>query len=122
MRKFVFALCLLCTLGLLTACGDDVAEDTNQSAEGKAVTAEVGGPFTDSEFKDFLKVLPSIPGLTAQNLQDMEGTADGAAFSARIQTAIEDAGWDEVRFMYVYSHSMAVLNVEQMNQMTARVY
>ena len=124
MKKFsliLSLLCAICLLGLLAACGDDAVDDTNQSAEAKAITEEVGGPFTDSEFKDFLKALPSIPGLTAASQQDMGDAMNGAVFSAKVQAAIADAGWEQERFMYIYSHSMAIMNIEQMDQMTTQL-
>nr|WP_287411157.1 hypothetical protein [Pseudodesulfovibrio sp.] len=121
MKKCAYAFCLLFILGLLTACGgDDVADDPNLSSEAKTIVEELGGPFSDTEFKKFLTDLPDIPSMTAQSQQDM-GEVSGAALSAKILAEVKSKGWNEERFMYIYSHSMAMVNVEQINIMNEQV-
>jgi len=121
MKKCAYVFCLLFILGLLTGCGsDEVADDPNLSSEAKSIVEEVGGPFSSSEFKKFLKDLPNIPSMTAQSQQDT-GEVSGAALSAKILAEVKSRGWDEERFMYIYSHSMAVVNMEQINAMNEQV-
>ncbi len=111
MKKLTFILSLLMLFALVAACGDETPE-TKQSAEGKAITEEVGGPFSEAEFKKFLKVLPSIPGLTAQG----QGAVTGAALTAQILAAAKTQGWSEERFTYIYSHAVSVLSLNQVDQ------
>ncbi|MCJ2166157.1 MULTISPECIES: hypothetical protein [unclassified Pseudodesulfovibrio] len=120
MKKILFALCLILTLGLLTGCGDDVSDDPNLSEEGKTVVTEMGGPFTASEFDKFLEDLPKMPGLTAESQQDI-GDASGAALSEAVMSAAKAAGWDEERFMYIYSHTMTMVSLEQMDKIRAQM-
>jgi len=125
MKKLALAINLLIILsliGLLAACGGDEAENPKQSVEAKAVTDEVGGPFSAAEFKKFLKDLPSIPGLTAASQKAMKTDAlDSETRSAMVQSAIQALDWDENRFMYIYSHSISVMNVEQMTRAKAQM-
>lgn len=111
MKKLTIILSLLMLFALLTACGDETPE-TKQSAEGKAITEEVGGPFSEAEFMKFLKVLPSIPGLTAQG----QGAVTGAALTAQVMAAAKAQGWSEERFTYIYSHAVSVLSLDQVGQ------
>ena len=101
---------LLLLLPLLPGCGDD--PKTPQSAEGKAVTEQVGGPFTEREFMAFLDILPAIPGLTAQG----QTAPTGDVLSAQVKAAIKDHGWSEDRFTYIYSHAVSMLSLEQVTQ------
>ena len=111
MKSLRFPLALFALLALLAACGGDDTE-TKQSAESKAITEEVGGPFTAAEFKKFLDTLPSIPGLTSQG----QGAVTGAALSAQVKKAAEALGWSEERFTYVYSHAVSVVSLEQVDK------
>lgn len=121
MKKLALAFCILFILGLLTACGgDDLSEETNMSEEGKTIVEELGGPFSVSEFDKFLEDLPKIPGLTSESRQDL-GDADGAALSSQVLSAVEGLGWDQERFMYVYSHVMTMVSADQMDKMTEQV-
>ena len=122
MQKFILSLLLtLAALTLLTACGgDDVADDPNLSEESKTIVEELGGPFSASEFKDFLKDLPSIPGLTAKNQEDL-GEMHGEILPAAILTKVKSLGWEEERFMYMYSHTLTMVNMEQMKAMSKEV-
>jgi len=120
MKRLTIILGLILSLCFLTACGDDVV-DTNQSEEGKAITKEVGGPFSASEFKKFLTDLPSIPGLTAKSQEGMEAPVNGAMLSAKVMGAVDDLGWEPERFMYIYSHATAMLNIEQMEEMSKQM-
>lgn len=116
MQKFALSLLLMLTaLVMLAGCGDDVADDPKLSQEGKTIIEEVGGPFSASEFERFLADLPSIPGLTSES-QKYIGDATGAELSAKVLTAIKAQGWDEERFMYIYSHSMTMVSADQMNK------
>ena len=121
MRKYALSLLLmLAALVMLAGCGDDVADDPKLSEEGKTIIEEVGGPFSASEFERFLADLPGIPGLTAES-QKYIGDADGAALSAKVLGAIKAKGWDEERFMYIYSHTMTMVSAEQMNKATEQM-
>jgi hypothetical protein len=121
MRKSMLSLLLiLAALTLFAGCGDDVADDPKLSEEGKTIIEEVGGPFSASEFERFLADLPSIPGLTAES-QKYIGDATGAALSAKVVGAIKAQGWDEERFMYIYSHTMTMVSAEQMNKATEQM-
>nr|WP_321513547.1 hypothetical protein [uncultured Pseudodesulfovibrio sp.] len=120
MKKCVYAFCLLLIFGLLPGCSDDIADDPNLSSEGKTIVEEVGGPFSESEFKQFLEDIPKISTLTAWSQHDMT-EADGAALSSKILAEVKSKGWDEERFMYIYSHSMAMVNMEQLNIMNKQV-
>lgn len=111
MKKLTFLLSLFALLSLLTACGGDDAPDSKQSAEAKAMTEELGGPFTADEFAQFLKTLPSIPGLTAQG----HGAVAGDALNAQITAAAATLGWSEERFTYIYSHAISMLSMEQVD-------
>ncbi|AMK10518.1 lipoprotein [Pseudodesulfovibrio indicus] len=116
MRKFHYAFFLLLALFLLAGCsGDEVADDPKLSDEGKEIASAVGGPFTADEFEKFLADLPAIPGLTTQGQQDMGEVSDGP-LSAAILGAVKARGWSEERFMYIYSHAMTMMNVEQMHR------
>ncbi|EGB15885.1 hypothetical protein DND132_2682 [Pseudodesulfovibrio mercurii] len=117
MRALTSALLSLLVLCCLAACGNDVADDPKLSEEGKEVVQAVGGPFDAAEFKKFLKVLPEIPGLTAQNA----GDGSGVGMSAAVKSAIASHGWDENRFLYIYGHAMVMANYEQMQGMTAQL-
>ena len=121
MRQSVFSLLLMfAALGLLAGCGDDVADAPNLSEEGKTIVEEVGGPFSAAEFTRFMADLPSIPGLTSES-QKYIGDATGTALSAQVMAAIEDRGWDEERFMYIYSHTMTMVSAEQMNKISEQM-
>lgn len=118
MKALTSAVLSLLVLCCLAACGgDDVADDPKLSEEGKEVVQAVGGPFDAAEFRKFLKVLPEIPGLTAQNA----GDGSGAGMSAAVKDAIKAQGWDENRFLYIYGHAMVMANYEQMQGMTAQL-
>lgn len=110
MKTRISALCLILTFSLLSGCGDDVSNDPKLSEEGKTVITEMGGPFSADEFDRFLKDLPNIPGLTAESQQDM-GDASGVALSTAVMDAAKSAGWDEERFMYIYSHAMTMVSL-----------
>lgn len=121
MKKLAFALSLLFILGLLAACGgDEVADDPNMSEEAKTIVEELGGPFSAAEFDKFLADLPNIPGLTSESMQDL-GDATGAALSAKVMQAAAAQGWEEERFMYIYSHVMTMVSADQMDKMTEQV-
>ena len=118
MKILASALLPLLLLGMLAACsGDDVADDPKLSAQGKEVVQAVGGPFDADEFDKFLADLPKISGLTAGAAQDA-GDATGAALNAKVRSTLKDLGWDEDRFLYIYSHAMAMVNLDQMQRMT----
>ena len=111
--RFTLALfALLALLSPLAGCGGDDATETDQTVQAKAITEEVGGPFTAAEFKKFLDALPAIPGLTAQG----QDAATGAALTAQIKKAAEALGWSEERFTYVYSHAVSVVSLEQVDK------
>lgn len=114
MKKISLLLISLLMLGMLAACGDESAENTTISEEGKSVTDAVGGPFDEDEFMKFLKDLPTVPGLTAHSEM---GMGDGMALPEDTRTAIKDAGWQEARFLYIYSHATSVLNLDQLDRM-----
>jgi hypothetical protein len=97
-----------------------VAEDRNLSDQGKEVVQAVGGPFSAAEFKKFLADLPDIPGLTARSGQDAANIS-GAALSGEVRNAIKSHGWDEDRFLYIYSHTMTMVNLDQMQRMTRQM-
>lgn len=120
MKKLAYALCLMLILGLVGCGGDEVA-DTNQSAEGKAITEEVGGPFDLDEFEKFLKDLPSVAALTGAGQQAMGQEMDPVAMRAKVVDTVTDLGWSEERFMYVYSHAMSVMSLEQMDKMNEQM-
>jgi hypothetical protein len=121
MRVLASALLSLLALGLLAACsGNDAADDPKLSDQGKEVVQAVGGPFTADEFTKFLADLPKIPGLTAKGAQDMSD-ASGAAMNAAVKSAISGLGWDEDRFLYIYSHAMTLVNLDQMQRMTEQM-
>jgi hypothetical protein len=121
MRVLASALLSLLILGLLAACsGNDAADDPKLSDQGKEVIQAVGGPFSADEFEKFLADLPKIPGLTAQGAQDMSGASD-AAMNAAVKDAITGLGWDEDRFLYIYSHAMTMVNLDQMQRMTGQM-
>ncbi|MEF2232149.1 MAG: hypothetical protein V3571_14550 [Pseudodesulfovibrio sp.] len=108
MRKF---LCLFLLLLLLPGCGDG-GSGGPQSPEGKAVTDQAGGPFTEREFLAFIDILPSIPGLAAQG----RTAPTGDVLSAQVKAAIKDQGWSEDRFTYIYGHAVSMLSLEQVTQ------
>ncbi|WP_338668346.1 hypothetical protein [Pseudodesulfovibrio methanolicus] len=117
MRVLASALLSLLVLGMFAACsGNETADDPKLSDQGKEVVKAVGGPFTADEFRKFLDDLPKIPGLTksAQGASD----ASGAAMNTAVRNAIKDQGWDEDRFLYIYSHAMTMVNLDQMQRMT----
>jgi len=121
MKKLTLALSLLFILGLLTACGgDDVADDPKLSDDAKSVVEAVGGPFSESEFEKFLADLPNIPGMTAESQKNM-GEVSSAALTVQVINAVEDLGWDQERFMYIYSHTMTMVNMEQMEAMNQQM-
>ncbi|MGE4423975.1 MAG: hypothetical protein AB7D39_16880 [Pseudodesulfovibrio sp.] len=121
MKVFASALLSLLALAMLAACsGDDVADDPKLSDQGKEVVKAVGGPFTADEFSKFLADLPKVPGLTVKTAQDASD-ASGAAMSAEVKSAIKSLGWDEDRFLYIYSHAMTMANLDQMQRMTAQM-
>lgn len=116
MKAVSSALFLFLALFLLAGCsGDEVADDPKLSDEGKEIAKAVGGPFTADEFEKFLADLPGIPGMTAQSQRDI-GDASGAGLSAAVLGAVKARGWSEDRFMYIYSHAMTMMNVEQMHR------
>lgn len=115
--KKLLILTLFTCLSLLTACGgDDVAQDAKLSEEGKTVVEELGGPFDADEFDKFLADLPKIPGLSAASRNDL-GEMSGQALNDTIINAAKDLGWDEERFLYVYAHTMTVVNGHNMEEM-----
>ncbi|BCS88550.1 hypothetical protein [Pseudodesulfovibrio sediminis] len=120
MKKLTCALCVLFLLGLLTACGDEVADDPNLSEEAKALVEEVGGPFSESEFEKFMADLPEIPNITVESRKNM-GEVSGEALSAQILSAVEEQGWEKERFMYIYSHAMTMMGMQQMETMNTQM-
>ena len=122
MQKLILSLLLtLAALTLLTACGgEDVADEPNLSEENKTIVEEIGGPFSASEFKDFLKDLPSIPGLTAESQKDL-GEMRDEILPAAILAKVKDLGWKKERFMYMYSHTLTMINMEQMKAMSKQM-
>jgi hypothetical protein len=118
MKVLASALLSLLVLGMLAACsGNDPADDARLSAQGKEVVKAVGGPFTADEFKKFLADLPKIPGLAASPPEDAGG-ASSASLNAEVKGTIKSLGWDEDRFLYIYSHAMTMANLDQMQRMT----
>lgn len=110
-------LCLLLT-GMLAACsGNDAADDPKLSEPGKEVVQAVGGPFTVDEFEKFLADLPKISGLTAATAQDADD-ATGEALNTAVRDELRELGWDEDRFLYIYSHTVTMMNLVQMQRMT----
>ena len=121
MRAPASVLLSLLALFLLTACGgDDVADDPKLSDQGKEIVKVVGGPFTADEFDKFLADLPEIPGLTAERMQDVGDGSDADLTQAAID-AVKARGWDEQRFMYIYSHTMTMMNLDQMQRVAEQM-
>jgi len=117
MKKLSYTLSLLFILGLLTACGGSDETDAMQSAGTESITEKVGGPFTSSEFRKFLKDLPSVPGMTVESQAAMDDSSiNGAILSGKVLSAVKSLGWDEDRFLYIYGQSISVMNVEQMTR------
>jgi len=112
MKKRILFLALLILVALAAACGDDAPKTDVRSAEDKAVTQAVGGPFTDAEFKKFLADLPSIPGLSAHS----QTAATGDVLSDQVKDAIKACGWDEDRFTYIYGHAVSMLSLDQVER------
>lgn len=117
MKKLTYILSLLLIFALAGCGGDDTA-DNQQSPEAQEMTEQVGGPFTADEFEKFLVDLPSIKGLTAHA---GDGMISGAALSAKIKSEVKGLGWNEDRFMYIFSHAISVANVDQMEDMSAQM-
>jgi hypothetical protein len=107
----------------LTPIAPWAAEAGELSDEAKAAVASVGGPFTSEEFDRFLVDLPSIPELTAMGAEAAEdGAVEGVDDNANkdilpdeLLGRIRDLGWNEERFLYIYSHAVSVLSLDQMN-------
>ncbi len=86
-------------------------------------------PFNADELDKFLNDLPEIPGMTANTSQNMEalrqnGTIDQGWMKQRQQGAvdvIQEKGWDEERFYYIFGHVMMVTSLEHLNRMTKSV-
>lgn len=117
MKTLPLALVLSLFLALLAGCGgDDVADDPKLSEEGKTMVTELGGPFSADEFDRFLKDLPEIPALTNFSQEGITQTS-GMALRAAVKDAVEERGWDEERFMYIYGHTMHMMSLEQMDRM-----
>jgi len=112
MKKRIFFLALIALAALAAACGDDTPKKDAQSAEDKAVTQAMGGPFTETEFKKFLADLPSVPGLSAHS----QTAATGDVLSDQVKSAIKACGWDEDRFTYIYGHAVSMLSLDQVER------
>ena len=118
MKNFVLTICLLLAFGLTACSGDETVENT-QSPEAQEMTEQVGGPFTPDEYEKFLIDLPEIKSLVAKNIGD--GVTDNAALSAKVLSEVKGLGWNEDRFMYIYSHAVSVANVKMMEDMSAEM-
>ncbi|MDD3312983.1 hypothetical protein [Pseudodesulfovibrio sp.] len=112
MKKRIFFLALIVLAALAAACGDDAPKKDAQSADDKALTQAVSGPFTEAEFKKFLADLPSVPGLSAHS----QTAATGGVLSDQVKSAIKACGWDEDRFTYIYGHAVSMLGLDQVER------
>ncbi|WP_207264958.1 hypothetical protein [Desulfovibrio sp. Huiquan2017] len=119
MRVLASVLLSLLALCCLAACGgNDAPDDPKLSDEGKEIVRAMGGPFTEAEFNKFLADLPEIPGLAAQSMPMADDASDA---SQAIKNAIGSHGWDEDRFLYIYSHAMTMMNYDQMQHMAGQM-
>jgi hypothetical protein len=113
MNRFAAAcLCLALSALLLTpsqACARGL------SPEAETAVAQAGGPFTADEFDRFLTDLSSIPELSARGMDTVEDGPD-ATLPDEILTELNELGWNENRFFYIYSHAISVLSLDQMNR------
>ncbi|WP_319583153.1 hypothetical protein [uncultured Pseudodesulfovibrio sp.] len=117
MRTLASTLFFLLLASMIAACsGNDVADETKLSDQGKEVVQALGGPFTADEFKRFLADLPKISDLTAATVPETDDS--GAALNVAVRNKLEDLGWDKDRFLYIYSHAMAMVNLDQMQRLT----
>ncbi|MBI9080721.1 MAG: hypothetical protein JEY79_13405 [Pseudodesulfovibrio sp.] len=122
MNKISYALSLFVLLGLLVACGGEEETDTVKFSETEPMTEKVQSPFTSAEFEKFLKDLPFIPGMTIRDgIATENASANQAPLSDKDLSTVKSLGWDEERFMYIYSHSVSVMSVEQMTQVMAEM-
>lgn len=113
MKRFIAAVILTLALAPFAFAAD-------LSPEGQAAVDAAGGPFSSSEFTQFLGDLPHVPGLSRRGQEDM-GEMSSEMFAPTVLKAIRDLGWKEERFMYIYSHVMAVMSLDQMDQVLARM-
>jgi len=107
---------LLLLAGMLAACGDTPADDPAPSAQGDQAAGTEGGSFTPREFEKFLADLPAVPGLA-----EKDADADVQSLDAAVRDAISSRGWDEDRFLYIYSHAVTILNLDQMRRMAEQL-
>jgi hypothetical protein len=121
MRALASALIFLLLPAMLAGCsGDEDADDPKLSAQGKEVVRSMGGPFTADEFDKFLADLPKVSDLAAATAP-AEGDTPGAALNEAVRDKLKKLGWDEDRFLYIYSHAMAMVNLDQMQRLTDRM-
>lgn len=98
--------------GMLAACGDTPADDPGPLEQGHEAATAAGAPFTAGEFKKFLVDLPAIPGLAGR-----DADAEAGDLGEAVRDAITSRGWDQDRFLYIYSHAVTIMNLDQMRHM-----
>lgn len=112
MKQLALTLTLLLSFALLTGCSEEASTNTTVAK----------GPLTSAELDRFIHDLPSFPGLTTNGKRAEGEMPDPEELSRQIAAKADELGWDEERFMYVYSHAMSVLSMAQMEAMTERMH
>lgn len=124
MKRLILPLFL--SLFLVAGCGDETPEVKPSADTGAAVESAQAEmtPFTAMEFDKLLEDIPEITRLTNPVLNpELNGgkRLTPLEIADQVEAAATSLGWDSDRFMYVYSQSMAVMNLDQLSRMQARL-
>jgi len=124
MKRLILPLFLF--LFLFAGCADEPSE-VKPSAESETAVetakAEVP-PFNAQEFDKLLEDIPEVTRMTNPALNpNMNGGKQPTPqeVADKVLEAAKSLGWDQDRFMYVYSQSMAVMNLDQLSRMQAHL-
>lgn len=120
MNRLILLLVLSLSL-LLSGCGDEtIAPKAEQDAAEQSMTELAGGIFTTEEFDRFLKNIPQITKLTNPVLETGKEVTPEEVTQLVLETA-QSLGWNENRFMYVYSQTMTVFGLDQVLEMEKQI-